>query len=558
MATIEEALAAARSRHRAGDLSQAESICRRIVQAQPDNVDAWCVLAATVQAAGQPGHAAACYRRALAIRPDDASLWLALGNSLYLHRDCKEAAAAYRRLLELRPEHADAWNNLGASLADQGRHEEAVACYERARAARPGFADAYYNLGNSLRERGRLLDAVAAYREALAAGPARAEVHNNLALAFYRLRQFAHAEESCRRALRLRPHFAEAHNNLGLALMEQGRLEEALDCYGEALRIAPQNPEWHRNRSLALLLNGDFEPGWQEYEFRRQCHDFTPVSIPRPQWDGEALDGRRILLHCEQGAGDTFQFVRYAPLVQRRGGVVIVAAPPALMPILRSCPGVDELVALGTVTAPFDVHAPLLSLPRIFNTSLATIPGEVPYLAPDPELCDAWRREIGGLAGFKVGVAWQGNPAIFYDCARSFALQQLAPLAAVESVRLVSLQSGFGTEQVADGFPLIDLGPGLDRAGAFTDTAALMKSLDLVVTADTAVAHLAGALGVSAWVALPAISDWRWLRGRDDSPWYPTLRLFRQTRAGAWDDVFARMAQALRDLVSTREPLQRR
>jgi hypothetical protein len=255
-------------------------------------------------------------------------------------------------------------------------------------------------------------------------------------------------------------------------------------------------------------------------------------------------------LWCEQGLGDSIQFVRYAPLVKERDGAVVVECPGKLARLFRTCAGIDRLVAEGEPLPAFDVQAPLLSLPGLLGTTLATVLAAVPYLAADLALVERWRQELSGVGGFKVGICWQGNPRHPWDRHRSLPLEEFAPLAEVPGVRLVSLQQGAGAEQLralAGRFPVVELPPALDgTAGDFADAAAVLRCLDLVVSADTAAAHLAGTLGVPAWVALSAIADWRWRVRRKDSPWYPTLRLFRQERLGAWGPVFARMAEAVR------------
>ena len=318
------------------------------------------------------------------------------------------------------------------------------------------------------------------------------------------------------------------------------------------------------------LTRGDFERGWPSYEWRWNQPDSIGRSFTQPFWDGSPLGGRTILLHAELGLGDTIQFIRYVPLVKERGGSVIVECQSALMKLIASAAGIDQLVARGLPLPPFKVQAPLLSLPRIFKTTLDAIPAEVPYLHPDAALVDYWRRELRTSdktpadlgPSFKIGIAWQGNPKYGHDQQRSIAFTHFARLAGVNGIQLISLQKGFGSEQLQcshhasrdDGesakpsttAKVIDLGRRLDEtSGAFMDTAAVMVNLDLVITSDTAVAHLAGALGVRVWVALPFIPDWRWLLERQDSPWYPTMRLFRQRRLGDWADVFHRIALEL-------------
>jgi hypothetical protein len=287
---------------------------------------------------------------------------------------------------------------------------------------------------------------------------------------------------------------------------------------------------------------GDFAGGWSDYEHRFAIYD-TRRRLPQPRWDGSPLEGRTILLHAEQGQGDTIQFIRYATLV--RGGAVIVECQKPLVELVKSCPGVDRVIAAGERLPAFDVESPLPSLPGIFKTELATIPRDIPYLSPPAEHVAAWSKPLGDIAGFKVGIAWAGNPAQMRDHWRSIALKEFAPLAAIPGVRLLSLQVGHGREQIDGAFPLIDLANWLTD---FTATAAVIRNLDLVIACDSSVAHLAGALGARTWVALTQAADWRWLEGRSDSPWYPTARLYRQEREHDWQSVFESVAGDLREL----------
>jgi hypothetical protein len=379
--------------------------------------------------------------------------------------------------------------------------------------------------------------------------PDHLEAHNRLGILLAKQGRQEEALPHFLAVLRLDPRQARAHNNLGAALSELGRPAEALASFERALELWPDYAEAHKSRAMVRLLRGDFERGWAEYEWRWQCQDFSPRAYRQPPWDGSPLGGRTVLLHTEQGLGDTIQFIRYAPLVRACGGRVVVECERALLPLLRSCPGVADWIAAGAALPEFDVRLPLLSLPRALGTTLATVPAAVPYLAADPDLVARWRRELSFSDGVKVGVVWQGNPKNAADRRRSVPLLQFEPLARVEGVRLVSLQKGPGAEQLAEAtgrFPVTDYGSRLDvGAGAFVDTAAAMRALDLVVSCDTAAAHLAGALAVPVWVPLSLAADWRWLLGREDSPWYPTMRLFRQERLGDWAPVFARMAEEL-------------
>ena len=354
-------------------------------------------------------------------------------------------------------------------------------------------------------------------------------------------------------ALALRPNYAEVHYNRGFTLQEQGKLDEAVASYEQALALRPDYANALLARATCYLAEGDYERGWRTYEGRLRIPGFiTQHNLPR--WQGEPLAGRSLLLLAEQGLGDTVHFVRYARLLKKRGARLVLAAPAALGPLLANHPDLDELFILGSAgeLPRCDFCLPLLSAPGAFLTTASTIPAEVPYLWADPELTDQWRRQLGEIAGYKIGILWQGSSHYPSDRLRSVPLAHFAPLASLPGVRLISLQKGSGSEQLATvDFPVLDLSSRLDEAaGPFMDTAAVLRGLDLVVTVDTVIAHLAGALGVPVWVALQFSPDWRWLRGRDDSPWYPTMRLFRQSRFGDWPPVFERMADAVQAIHS--------
>jgi hypothetical protein len=382
-----------------------------------------------------------------------------------------------------------------------------------------------------LRQKGLLEEAAASYQEAVRLGPTHFGAQTNLGGVLMELGRLETALAADREALRLQPGSAEAHNNLGVVLVELGRLDEALESYAEAIRLKPDYAEAHKNRAIALLTQGDFARGWPEYQWRWRCPELSPPDFPQPFWDGTPLNGRTLLLYAEQGLGDTLQFIRYVPLVRGGGGRVLLMCPRSLHRLLRRGPAIDHLLVQGEVPPPFDVHAPLLSLPAFLGTTLCTIPAEVPYLGTDDDLVERWRRELGGQSGFKIGIAWQGSREYPRDRFRSAPLEAFAP--------------GPGTEQlrrVPENWRVLDAG---SRDEDLADTAGLMENLDLVVTVDTAIGHLAGALGIPVWVALTFAADWRWFLGREDSPWYPSMRLFRQRERGNWTDVFARIAAAV-------------
>jgi hypothetical protein len=399
---------------------------------------------------------------------------------------------------------------------------------------------------------GQLHDAEQLYRQVLAAEPGNAEAHHNLGGVLTLLDRSDEAAACYRRTLELEPGNAAAYHNLGVVLVREGRLEEALPYQRRAVALRGDSAEIHCALGGTLLMMGRLDEGWPEYEWRWKLAGTRELPRQCPRWTGTSLAGRTILLDCEQAYGDTLQFIRYAELLKRQGATVIVECMEAIASLLARCPGVDRVVVAGQPLPDVDVHIPLLSLPTIFRTSLESIPADVPYLRPDPALVESWKNELSSRRELKIGIAWQGNPGQASDRFRSFPLAQFAAIARMPDVQLHSLQMGSGREQLSafgEPSPVVDLG---DRLGDFHDTAAIVSNLDLLITCDSAPAHLAGALGIKVWVALTLIPDWRWMLGRNDSPWYPSMRLFRQNRPGDWDAVFRNIQAALGELVAAR------
>jgi tetratricopeptide (TPR) repeat protein len=532
--------------HAQGRLDEAGRYYEEARRLDPSNPETALNFGNTLKALGRLDDAATSYREALRLNPEFTEAYSNLGLALKDLGRLDEAEACHRQALRLRPNMAELETNLGLVLSDLGRLDEAVECHTHAVQLRPDFAEAHGNLASTLAEIGRFDEALAAYKVALRLKSDFPAALSNCGNALTALGRLDEAEACHRRALDLDPDFGEAYGNLGTTLADQGRYEEALASYEEAPRHSAINAEVHFNRALTLLLTGDFARGWPEYEWRWNALKTSPPATDAPRWDGAPLEGRTIVLYSEQGLGDTLQFVRYAALVKERGGTVVVACQRPLRALLKSCPGIDRLVAVEDPLPSCDFQAPLMSLPLIFGTTATTIPNRIPYLDADSHLVDHWRDRLNALSGRKVGMVWQGNLQFRKDRFRSIALAAFEPLAQVAGITLVVLQKNAGREQlnsVADHWPVVDLGDCLDTTGdAFIDTAAVMKNLDLVVTSDTSVAHLAGALGVPVWIALASSPDWRWLLNRSDSPWYPSARLFRQTQRGDWDGVFREMA----------------
>lgn len=432
-----------------------------------------------------------------------------------------EAAALYRRLLMWLPAQAQALDHLGLLLAAQDPVSGA-GLLARAVRAMPQAAQSWCNLGVVRREQG----------------------------------EGEEAERCFRRALALRPDLGAAVNNLAALLKENGRPVEAIGWFRSAVRLQPDHPDIHGNLGAALLRVGAYREGWREHEWR--LHPAARKSAPRiwpgGPWRGEPLEGRSILLYGEQGFGDMVQFARYATPVAAAGGRVVLAVAPELAELLATVAGVAEVVALEGPLPACDFHAALMSCPHLLGTTVETVPGEYPYIAADPDRVALWAERLGALPGWRVGLVWAGNPRLAMaalnkvDARRSLPLARLRPLLALPGVSLVSLQKGDAAAQIGD------LPPGerpfdpMASVTSFADTAAILANLDLVITVDTAVAHVAGALGRPVWILSRRDGCWRWLEGREDSPWYPTAHLFHQERAGDWDGVIARVARALSGL----------
>ena len=531
-------------------LAEAVKHFRQSLEIDPTNADAHSNLGLARLQQNQPQEAIADFQHALRLRPDHADAQNHLGLAYLQLRRFDEAVACWRELVRQYPREPEGYHRLGIALTQQGKAGEAVTCLRHAVELNPRHPDALNHLGLALAEQEHLEQAVACFRQSLRLRGDYPDAQNNLGLALAELGQLDEAVTTLQAALRVQPHFAKAHNNLGLARIKQGRVDEAVAAYTRAIELEPDYPEAHRNRALAWLTQADFARGWPEYEWRWRCPEFKQRSFRAPRWDGSPLDGRTILIYAEQGLGDMLQFVRYLPLLKQRGATVWFECPTALLRLLEGLAGVDRLLKPMTAPEEYDVQAPLMSLPGLFGTDLTSIPADIPYLHADPQLVEAWRQELAPIREFKVGIAWHGNPKARTGKHRSFSLAQFAALARIEGVRLFSLQKGAGVEQLheaMDRFTVIDFGNRLDEEhGPFMDSAAVMKNLDLVITLDTSLAHLAGGLGVPVWVALPFYADWRWLRDREETPWYPTMRLFRQAKPDDWEGVFARLEDALR------------
>ncbi len=464
----------------------------------------------------------------------------------YSNGQLAETEQVCRQILRHDPDHVDTLNILGVVLARLGQAEAAIAPLQRVLQLDPESTDAWCNLGNALKERGRLPEAVTHYQRAIALKPDHTDAMHNLTVVLQELDRLEEAFTCCEQVLALEPHSRNAHYSFGYIQRRLGRLDGAIASYRRAIQLAPNYPEAHKNLGHALLLKGDLVNGFAEYEWRWQQKGWAPRPFTQPLWDGSPLVGQTILLHAEQGMGDTIQFIRYARLVKERGGRVVVECPRSLIRLLQTHPDVDQLIPQDSPLPAFDVHAPLLSLPHILGTTLETIPAAVPYLHP-PE-----RLELEDTNHFKVGIVWSGNPDHRNNHLRSCQLEHFRVLQDIPGIRFYSLQKGPAATdlQTVTGLPLQDWS---ERLQDFADTAAAIAQLDLVITVDTAVAHVAGALGRPVWLLLHHSPDWRWMLDRADTPWYPTMRLFRQAQLGDWQGVFEQVKVALGQVIVQRQ-----
>jgi tetratricopeptide (TPR) repeat protein len=528
---------------------EAMGLYARGIRHAPANADLHFSTGGAAALLGETSRAKAAYLKALQCRPKFPEAYLNLGNLLYNEGDFRAAAACYARAVALRPQYAKAHCNLGNALSMRGQYTEAVACYERALALNPDTVAARHNLGNALLHRRDYRRAEDCFRKVLQIEPASAEHHNSLGNALLQQRRDQEAEACYTQALALKPEYAAAHINLANTLLQLGRAEQMRQHYRRGVELDPQCAGGQYNLALSCLREGNYREGWQRHESR---WDFRELRLPRraftqPQWRGEPLQGETILLHAEQGLGDTLQFARYAPLVAARGGRVILEVQPRLRPLLEKIAGpaavftpavfAPSVLTRGDPLPDFAWYCPLMSLPLAFDTTLETIPSTVPYLHADAEaVTAAWQRYPRQGETLRVGLAWAGNPRYRSDQQRSTTLDVLAPLANLQpglpNVVFFSLQFGPAAAQIARSrLPLIDA---CSRTRDFAETAAIAATLDLILTVDTSIAHLAGAMGLPVWIMLPHLADWRWLEQRKDSPWYPTARLFRQPAPGDW------------------------
>lgn len=545
--TVAQAIEQAAALFRQGQLDQAEKICTRLLKAQPNLFDALHLLGLVKLYGGKAGAALAHLEAALKVDPNSIQAMSNLAMVLAALNRNADALAMLDKALALAPDDVEAINNRGNVLLKLNRAEEALAAFDRVLALEPRMLGARANRGNALAQLQRFDEALAQFDAVLAIQPPHAETHFNRGTVLSSLARYAEAVAAFDRALAIRPDYPKALLNRGMALHALNRHEEALANFDQLLGRDKDNADAHHNRALALLTIGDYRRGFEDYEWRWQRSGMPPRRrLGKPLWLGEyPLARKTIVLQAEQGLGDTIQFVRYAPLIARTGAKVVLEVQPELKGLLARVEGVSGVIARGEPLPAFDVHCPVGSLPRALRTELSNIPAEVPYLKASEERIAKWRARIDALPSPRIAVAWSGSAAHANDRNRSIALTRFAPLIANERASFISIQRelrGDDAEALARWPRLMHVGGELDD---FDDTAAVVALADVVISVDTSVVHLSGALGRPTWVLVPFCPDWRWMLEREDSPWYPSARLFRQPTLGDWDSVIARVEEEL-------------
>ncbi|MBF0422668.1 MAG: tetratricopeptide repeat protein [Magnetococcales bacterium] len=538
-----------------GRYAQAVTWIEAAVRLKPMFPEAYYNLGNAFKGLGRQDQALASFRHALRLRPDFAEACLNMGTVWHGQSLWAEAVECYRQALSIRPDYPEALVNFGMALQSWGNLAAAEEKFKQAIAIRPDYPEAWSRWGVTLQDQGDLPAAVEKYRQALMLRPNQAEFLSHLGGALLSMERLTEAEGYLHQALARQPRHPEALTNLGSLLHKQGRLHEALEAFFMAQEADPNFAEAYFGASLVQLLLGDYPSGWRHYEWRWRTRGFQPHGQGQPVWDGGVLSGRTLLIHCEQGLGDSIQFIRFVPLVKEKGGRIVVLCPPPLYRLFSRMASIDLLVRHGDSVPPCDCQIPLMSLAGLLGTTPDTIPAQGPYLQVEKGPGQEKMFLPAEFPGLKVGLVWRGSRHFKNDHIRSMPVSMVGQLLTLEGCLFVSLQKEMTTEErawMAAKRHFVDLSQELYD---FADTARILASLDLVISVDTAVLHLAGAMGIPVWGVIPHVPDWRWLLGRADSPWYPSLRLFRQSRPGSWQEVLEEMTERLGLVTAGKMPL---
>jgi tetratricopeptide (TPR) repeat protein len=537
-----------------GKLPQAQAIYEKVLQLQPSNFDALQLLGVLSTQKKDNLLAIEFYSKALQINPQHAASYNNLGVVFHEQKRFDEAIKVYERAIAIAPKYADAYYNRGNALKELERFEEALASYEESIALVPNHAEAYLGKGIALKDLKRIEEALLCYEKAININPEYTKVYFSQGVALHSLGRLEEALIHYDKAISIKSNYVDAHCNRGVLLGDLGRTEDASESLKKAISLAPNNALANFNLALCNLQSGNFKDGWNQYECRWESFKITPKNGARtftqPLWlGGKSIQDKTILLHSEQGLGDTLQFCRYASLVANLGATVILEVQAPLVKLLSNLKGVSKVIASGDPLPQFDYQCPLLSLPLAFKTELDSIPASPKYLVSDEKKLAHWQAILGEKKLPRVGVVWSGNAGYGNDINRSIGLNDLIDHLP-DNCEYVSLQ-----KEIRDADrQMLTLNKKIRHFGGafqdFLDTAALCDSMDLVISVDTSVAHLAGALGKPTWIMLPHNSDWRWLLEREDSPWYPSVKLYRKPTAGSWDFIMKRIQSDLKEITS--------
>lgn len=540
-----------------GRLAEAEASHRSAIERE-ESAEAWLGLARVLADQGRDAEAVAAAERATALRPTDHGVWTNLGSLLMSAGRSGEASSAFAKSAELLPGFVPAWSNLGAALTASGRLIEAEEALRKGLGLAPEDHACWRNLAVLFGRAWRREEAVEAAQRALASAPEDPEAHHALGVAHEHNRRSDLAVACFRRAIELDPSFAKAHEGLAVACEHLANFPEAIREYGAAATLDPETHSARMKLGMVRMLTGDLAGGWRDYESRIPWMDQLGVlqHFDRPRWNPASPDRPRLVVYGEQGLGDLMQFIRAMPMLKQRASRVIVSCKPEVAALAATAPGVDLVVPEGEPLPDYDAWVPLLSVPWELGHIPHEVPVSVPYLRPPPVVAERWRQRLSALpAGLRVGLVWSGSPLHHNDHNRSIPLRTLGPLAEVPGVRWINLQKGPGSRQIV-GSPfagvILDW---MDECGDYADTAGLVANLDLVIAVDTSACHLAGALGRRVWTLLPYVPDWRWMLERETTPWYPTMRLWRQPSFGDWASVVERVKAALTRLAAGEQGL---
>ena len=534
-----------------GDQEKAIKSFKKAIEIKPDFYEAYNNLGVVLKDQGYQEKAIDNYEHAVKIKPDYVEAYYNIGNAFKTLGKLEEAIAAYNKAVSIDPDYVKAYNNLGNSLRERGKLEDSIDAFNKALTINPDYAETHNNMGITLQEMGKLQEAIEAYNKAVLINPKYAEGYNNMGNTFRNQEKLEESIGAYSKALSINPDYADAYNNMGNSLREIGKLEEAIEAYNKALSIKHDYADIHWNLALINHLRGNLIDGCELYEYRLKKEEITVrPARTRFKWDGkQSLRGKHFLVYEEQGLGDAIQFCRYLPLLEEKGAKVSFKVKSKLHQLLGTLKTKADFLSEMPSDGMIDFESPLLSLPYLFGTTLSTIPGKSPYLYAQEDMSKTWKKTLSEDT-FKIGICWQGSKRPL-DIGRSFPLSLFEGISKIPTVELINLHKGEGNKQLEEiSFLLTTLGSQFDSGpDSFIDTAAVMMSCDLIITSDTAVAHLAGALGRQTWVVLKYIPDWRWMLDRTDSPWYPTMKLYRQKIRGEWIDIFKKMEKNLRDLL---------